>query len=305
MQKREYYELKISINPEASEIVSNICFENFDCEGVVSCEETYEGLAEDSKLVSTTSEKIKAFLREEPQNVEEVLTQQRKLLLQRGFSEDELGCWDFSISKKQNEDWSKKWKENWDVTHLSEKIAVVPSWLEYEKKPDETIIKLDPGSAFGTGTHPTTKLCMLALEKHLKQDDALADIGTGSGILAICGILLGAKNSYACDNDKTVIQTAKENAQMNSVNEKITFEHNTVDKVAAKYDFVTANILHFVLAEIMPDLKRIMKDNAKLILSGIMQDKKQVVLDAISKNDLKITQTLSEGDWVAFVVEKN
>ena len=208
----------------------------------------------------------------------------------------------YSIDEKENQDWSKKWKEKWDVTHVTERIAVVPSWLEYQPKENEITITLDPGCAFGTGTHQTTQLCMKAIEKYLKKDNSMADIGTGSGILAICAKKFGASFVYGCDNDDTVIDVCKENAEINNVND-IEFELNTADKLTEKYDFVCANILHNVLAEIMGDLKNIMKPNAKMVLSGILHEKKPVVLDAINKYGLKIIETLTQDQWVAIVVE--
>lgn len=296
-QTQDYYELRIKINPEIFEIVSDICFENFDCAGVVQAEETYE----DKILLTTTEGVLKAYLKD-TENIENILIEQRKKILNRGFSEDDLGSWEFAISKVENQDWSKKWKENWDVTKVSDKITVVPSWIEYEPKKDEVIITLDPGSAFGTGTHPTTQLCMRAIEKHLNINDKIADIGTGSGILAICGIKFGAEFAYGCDNDETVIETAIKNAEMNKVSGKCFFECNTADRINQKFDFITANILHNVLAEIMGDLKNLMKDNAKLVLSGIMDEKRQVVLDAIKAHNLKLIEETHQDVWVALVV---
>ena len=144
---------------------------------------------------------------------------------------------------------------------------------------------------------------MKAIEKYLKKGDAIADIGTGSGILAICAKKFGAGIAYGCDNDETVIDVCIENAGVNGVND-IKFELKTADKLTEKYDFVCANILHNILAEIMGDLKNIMKPQAKMVLSGILDEKKPVVLDAIDKHGLKIVETLTQDQWVAFVVEK-
>lgn len=296
----DYFELKIKINPEVSEIVSNICFENFDCDGVVSAEETYK---DDLVLVSTTQETLKAFLKSIDSNIGDILKQNRIILLSRGFSEDDLGSWEFEISKVENQDWTKKWKENWDITPVSEKIFVVPSWLEYTPKSDEVVIVLDPGTAFGTGTHPTTQLCMHAIEKYLSPNSKMADIGTGSGILAICGAKFGARNILAIDNDELVIEIAQENAKMNDVLDKCHFESNTADKLTDKFDFITANILHNVLADIMSDLKKLMNKNATLILSGILDEKKQVVLDAIKNNGLNLLEQTHLGEWVALIVK--
>jgi len=382
----DYFELKIKINPEIADVVSNICFENFDCEGVVSAEEVYK---DDLVLVSTTEETLKAYLKpnidwgsapsplagegwgeglkELTEKCRKILKENRNLLLSRGFSDEELGSWEFEISKIENQDWSKKWKENWDVTHVSERIAVVPSWLEYTPKEDEIVINLDPGTAFGTGTHPTTQLCMRATEDYMPKIEGgavVADIGMGSGILAICALKLGAKSAYGCDNDELVIETAIENARMNDVLDRCVFEHNTADKInfseaftsppvgevclqleqksakvrkqgegcsnkckalypspefqelvsrseilpsptrgEGQFDFVCANILHNVLAEIMGDLKNIMKDGGYMVLSGILDEKKQVVLEAIEKHGLKLIEEAHQDIWTGLVVK--
>ena len=293
-----YYELRISINPEIEDIVSDICFSNFDCEGVVLAEETYKDL----EMTSTTRGTLRVFLTDLNNNPIEVLKTERELLKERGFTDEELGSWKVTLDEKENQDWSKKWKEKWTVTHVSDRIAVVPSWLEYEPLEDEIKINLDPGCAFGTGTHQTTQLCMKAIQKYIKPGDKMADIGTGSGILAICAIKFGASTAYGCDNDETVIDVCKKNAEINNV--KCSFELNTADKIHEKYDFVCANILHNVLAEIMGDLKNIMKDGAKIVLSGILDEKKDIVLEALQKHNMKVIEMTNQDQWVALVAEK-
>lgn len=296
--KNSYFELQIKINPQMEDVVSDICFENFPCEGVVLAEETYKDL----EMVSTTEGTLRVFLTECAE-VEPVLKKQRELLKSRGFSDEELGSWDFVYSEKENEDWSKKWKEKWDVTQVSDRITVVPDWIDYKpKRDDEVIIKLEPGCAFGTGTHATTQLCMKAVEKYMPAGVVVADIGMGSGILAICAKKFGADYVYGCDNDETVIDVAKENAIKNRV--ECEFELNTADKISRKFDFVLANILHNVLAEIMGDLKAIMKDGAYMVLSGILDEKKPVVLDAIKMHNLDLVEEMHQNQWVALVVKK-
>lgn len=293
-----YYELQIKINPDMEDIISAICFENLPCEGVVLAEETYKDL----EMISTTEGTLRVFLTEKA-DVESILKEQRAILKSRGFSDEELGSWEFSYVEKENEDWSKKWKEKWDVTHVTERITVVPDWIEYTPKLDnEVIIKLEPGCAFGTGTHSTTQLCMMAIEKYMPQNAEVADIGMGSGILAICAKKFGAKSAYGCDNDETVIDVAIENAQKNNV--ECEFELNTADKLSKQFDFVLANILHNVLAEIMGDLKAIMKDGAYMVLSGILDEKKPVVLEAIKKHNLELIEEMHQNQWVALVVKK-
>ena len=300
-----YTELQIKINPQVEDIVSDFCFENLPCEGVVLAEETYKDL----EMISTTEGTLKVFLNSDrhselvsESSIRKILTEERELLKSRGLTDEELGSWDFVISDKPNEDWSKKWKEKWNITRVSDKIVVVPDWLEYETKSDEVVIRLEPGCAFGTGTHQTTQLCMKAIEKYMPKNARVADIGMGSGILAICAKKFGAPEVYGCDNDETVIDVANENALKNGV--VCTFELNTAEKISEKFDFVLANILHNVLAEIMGDLKNIMNAGAMLVLSGILDEKKQVVLDAIKKYNLELIEETHQDQWVALIVRR-
>lgn len=301
-----YYELKLKINPLMEDLVSEIFFENFDCEGVILAEETYKDL----EMVNTTEGTLRIFLKNnEPFeelkfDIENILDMYRMEFLDRDMTEFELGSWEFVLEEKKSEDWSQKWKEKWDVTHVTDKIAVVPDWIDYQAKEDEIVIKLEPGCAFGTGTHQTTQLCMKALEKYLQKGMTVADIGMGSGILSILAKKLGASYVYGCDTDETVIDVAKENALKNGIIDGCYFELGSADKINQKFDFVVANILHFVLAEIMGDLKNIMKDGALMSLSGILDEKKQMVLDAIEREHLQIVEEIKQDQWTSFVVTK-
>lgn len=303
---KNYFELRLKINPEMEDLIAEIFFDNFDCEGVVLAEETYKDL----EMISTTEGTLKIFLKDDDSttfedmkyDIENVLDLYREEFQSRGLTDEELGSWDFELEEKKTEDWSQKWKEKWDVTHVTDKIAVVPDWIDYKPKENEVIIKLEPGCAFGTGTHQTTQLCMKALEKYMNKGDKVADIGMGSGILSILAKKLGATSVYGCDTDDTVIEVAKENAKKNNV--EATFELGSADKINDKFDFVCANILHFVLAEIMGDLKNLMKTGAMMSLSGILYEKKQVVIDAYEKENLELVEEIHQDQWTSFVVKR-
>lgn len=303
---KNYFELRLKINPEMEDLIAEIFFDNFDCEGVVLAEETYKDL----EMISTTEGTLKIFLKDDDSttfedmkyDIENVLDLYREEFQSRGLTDDELGSWDFELEEKKTEDWSQKWKEKWDVTHVTDKIAVVPDWIDYKPKENEVIIKLEPGCAFGTGTHQTTQLCMKALEKYMNKGDKVADIGMGSGILSILAKKLGATSVYGCDTDDTVIEVAKENAKKNNV--EATFELGSADKINDKFDFVCANILHFVLAEIMVDLKNLMKTGAMMSLSGILDEKKQMVIDAYEKENLELVEEIHQDQWTSFVVKR-
>lgn len=303
---KNYFELRLKINPEMEDIISEIFFDNFDCEGIVLAEEAYKDL----ELVSSTEGTLRIFLRNDNNSmyedlkydIENILDLYRAEFISRGLSEDDLGSWEFELEEKQNEDWSQKWKEKWDVTHVTDKIAVVPDWIDYSPKKNEIMIKLEPGCAFGTGTHQTTQLCMKALEKYMKPGYRVADVGMGSGILSILAKKLGASYVYGCDNDETVIDVARENSAKNNV--ECTFEVGTADKINDKFDFVVANILHFVLAEIMGDLKNIMKAGALMSLSGILYEKRDMVIEAYEREGLELVEEIQQDQWTSFVVKK-
>ena len=296
----DYIELQIKINPDIEDVVSEICFESFDCEGVVLAEETYKDL----EMISTTSGTLRVFIKDDrsPEELVDVVQNIKDILMSRGLSDSAVGSFECKVLECENQDWSRKWKEKWNITRVSDRIVVVPDWIDYEPQEEEIIIRLEPGCAFGTGTHATTQLCMRAIENYMPINAKVADIGMGSGILAICAKKFGASYVYGCDNDETVIDVAKENAFKNQVD--CCFELNTADKITQKFDFVLANILHNVLAEVMGDLKKLLKSDAILVLSGILNEKKRVVLEAIVREGLELVEECHQNQWVALIVKR-
>ena len=302
---KEYFEVSVKINPCAIELVTEIFFERFECEGVVQAEEKYKDL----ELIETTNNIAKGYIKLEEKDfslveIQKIFDFAKEELKEEGFTDEELGEWTVTAKKIINQDWSQKWKEQWKPTKASEHVMICPSWENCPKQKDEIVITLDPGSAFGTGTHATTQLCIQAIEKYVQKDDEVADIGTGSGILAITAIKFGASHAVAIDNDPLVIDVAKDNAEINCVYNKIDFSHATADMLTEQYDFVCANILHNILAEIMGDLKNIMKPSSHMVLSGILNEKKQIVIEAIKKHNLQIVETLIQDQWIAIIVKK-
>lgn len=300
---KTYWEVCIEINPICADIVCDIVQSNFECEGIVTAEEKYKNL----ELISTTEDTLKAYIVADVLNFDEVQsffkTQRQELIDKQVFNCD-IGSWNVTIHKQEIVDWSKKWKEHWKPSKISNRIVICPTWEKYEKKNDEIIVNIDPGNAFGTGTHATTQLCVNACEKYMSKNAVIADVGCGSGILAICAKKLGAIEADAVDNDETATETAKINAKVNNETD-INIQTATSDILPDnKYDFVFANILHNVLAAIMPDLKRIMKTGAKIVLSGILDGKEDVVLKAIKENNLKMIEEMRQKEWIAFVVQK-
>lgn len=301
--ENNYWELSVKINPQCTDIVCEIINSNFNCEGIV----TEEAEFKDLEIVKLVNNVVKAYINTDvldEKDVQNFFKTKRKEIEDLHIFDD-TGSWDVSVKKQEITDWSKKWKEHWKPSKISSKIVICPTWETYIAKEDEIIVNLDPGNAFGTGTHATTQLCIEAMEKYMEKDSIAADIGCGSGILAICAAKEGAKFVNAIDNDDTAVKTAIENAKLNSSQEKIEFQTAKVDTLPyEKYDFVMANILHNVLAQIMPDLKRIMKNSGTIVLSGILNTKKDIVLDALKKNDLKLIEIIEKKEWVAIIARK-
>jgi len=304
LKNRAYYEVCIEINPVCADVLCDIVQSEFDCEGIITAEEKYKNL----ELIESSENILKAYITAENIDFNEMQSffkGRRQDLIERGiFTEAETGSWNVKINEIENTDWSKKWKEHWKPSKISDRIVICPSWEKYEAQNDEIIITLDPGNAFGTGEHATTRLCVSACGKYMPQNASIADIGTGSGILAMCAAKLGAKSADAVDTDETVIDTAKTNAAANGA-ENIHFQCASSNALhSGSYDFVFANILHNVLAEIMPDLKRIMKKGAYIVLSGILEGKEGIVLDAAKRNNLKILEKMQQKEWLAYIAMK-
>ena len=305
-----YLELQIKINPEMADIVSEICFENLPCEGIVLAEETYKDL----EMIATTEGTLKVFLTEKT-DVEKFLKEQRELLKSRGFSDEELGSWEFTLTEKPNEDWSKKWKEKWDVTHVSDRITVVPDWIEYAPhREDEVIIRLEPGCAFGTGTHQTTQLCMKAIEKYMPKSAKMADIGTGSGILGITALKLGAKEVWGTDLDENAITAVGENLASNDISSDRfhVLQGNIIDDKSVqawagyeKYDIVVANILADVIIMLVKEIPVHLKKGGYFITSGIINLKEEAVRAAFAASEeLEVVEITYQGEWLSVTARK-
>ncbi|EKE03605.1 MAG: ribosomal protein L11 methyltransferase [uncultured bacterium] len=301
----KYVELSVEINPLWSEYVSDILIKQVGCSGVVTEELEYQ----DEKVINAKIDVIKGYLwidvsqYPDISKIQEILYQHKEQLINSGINDQETGSWKVSIKEVEDEEWAHSWKRFWHPQKIGSKIVICPSWEDYDNTEDEIMIELDPGTAFGTGTHPTTRLCIVALEKHVKNDDKLADIGMGSGILSIVGAKLGAINVVGVDNDPSVIKVARENAEKNTVNDKCIFYEGSAKDIKGEFDVVIANILAEVIVSIMDDLVSLVRKDGKLILSGIISEKAQFVKQSIP-SEFNVIEALEEDNWVAIIAEK-
>ncbi len=211
-----------------------------------------------------------------------------------------------AISEVNEEDWATAWKKYYHPVKISERFTIVPTWETYEPvSTDELIIELDPGMAFGTGTHPTTVMCLQALEKTVKSGDYVTDVGTGSGVLAIGAALLGAKHVHALDLDEVAVRSAKINVKLNNVEHITDVVHgNLLDNVEQESDVVVANILAEIIMSFTDDAFQIVKEGGMFITSGIIGAKKEDVKESLETAGFIIVEVMMMEDWVTILSMK-
>ena len=218
----------------------------------------------------------------------------------------DLGANKVTISEVNEEEWATAWKKYYHPVKISEQITIVPTWEEYTPvSSDEKIIELDPGMAFGTGTHPTTILCIQALEKRVKPGMHIIDVGTGSGVLTIAAAKYGAEEILALDLDEVAVNSAKINCKLNKVHDKVTIKQNDLLKgVEAEADIIVANILSEVIVRFTDDVERLLKPGGLFISSGIIKQKRAEVEEAIVNSGLVIDEVVTMEDWVSITARK-
>jgi ribosomal protein L11 methyltransferase len=213
------------------------------------------------------------------------------------------------------DDWATAWKQYFKPVRVSERLTIKPTWEEYTpESPDEKIIELDPGMAFGTGTHPTTSLCLRTLETVIQGGEEVIDVGTGSGILAIGAIKLGAKHVLALDLDPVAVISARENVELNGLEQQITVKESDLLSVLGSQDpalgvqlpvkVVVANILAEIILLFVDDVYNALESGGTYIVSGIWKNKEQVVHDALVASGFEVSAIHREEDWLAFEARK-
>jgi ribosomal protein L11 methyltransferase len=303
-KKREERWVEISVEADRNAVDDLVNLLGRHCAGGAVVED-YLGRADCERGGRVT---VKGFL-----PVQDVDTQQKLevalLLLSRSSNISEP-----RLRVLEPEDWAESWKQYFQPQHIGERFVIVPTWQEYAPQPGERIILLDPGMAFGTGLHATTRLCLRATETLARPGARVLDVGTGSGILAIAAALLGCGPILALDMDPLAVEVAQDNVALNRAAEAVTVAHGTLrneerSPLAAQvspsgYDLILANILAEVIVAMAPALARELAPGGTLVTSGILAQKGDMVAEALTAAGLTVTERPREEEWVAVIAQR-
>jgi ribosomal protein L11 methyltransferase len=306
----QWHELTVVVSRETEEAVSNLLIEA-GAQGV-AIEDTQdylnhvdnfgEVLPEIEQLETVT---LKAYYPDNLSIIEISESIKAQLL---GLSAFGLQPGDFSVTSQSlaEDDWSDSWKQYFLPTRLTHDLTIVPSWTTYTPvSQDEKLIRLDPGMAFGTGTHPTTKLALFALSQTLRGGETLLDVGTGSGVLSIAAKLLGAREIQAFDLDEVAVKVAEDNIQLNPNMTNITVKAGDLLKhVTTKADVIVANILADILMDVIEDAYNLLNEGGFLIMSGIIDSKVAMIVAKCQEVGFALTTRLQQGEWHGLVLQK-
>ena len=222
------------------------------------------------------------------------------------FAEREDIIYTIDFYEYDEEDYQNSWKKYLFPEKVSEKFVVKPTWREYTPEADELIIELDPGRAFGTGSHPTTSLCLKLMEENISEGDSVIDVGTGSGILMIAADRLRASEIYGTDIDELAVESAKENLELNNISEdkaKV-YKGDLISVVEnKKFDVVVANILADVLLILLHDISKVVKPNGKIIFSGIIEDKCELLRREVESLGFTVEEIKADKEWRAMLIK--
>ena len=307
-----WIEVRVITKSEALEPISGI-FYSLDCKGVaIEDPEDILGreqgpLTWDFADINVLEHKgkvavVKAYFAEED-NIQDVLAYVNERLEELKEMGLDLGEAKVEHEKMHEEDWANTWKQYYKPSKVGEKIVVKPIWEEYEAKENELVVDLDPGMAFGTGTHETTRMCIQALERYVKEESTVFDVGYGSGILAIAAAKLGAKLAVGVDLDPVAVESSIENVGYNNLSNIEILHGNLVEVIDGKADIVVANILAEIICILTDDVKRVLKDGGIFITSGIIHDRVDMVCEKLEATGFEVIEKNRDGEWNCIVAK--
>ena len=257
---------------------------------------------------------VTVYLPENAQGAENLISIKSELQRLKAFdNENVFGRLEITLNNVKEEDWANNWKQYFKPLTVGKKLLIKPSWETYDKNDGRTILEIDPASSFGTGQHNTTQLCLEFLEKTINENDRILDLGCGSGILSIAAVLLGAGEVTAIDIEENAVNIAKENALKNGISSdkytaycgNIISDIDLLNKIGTGYDIILANIVADVLIGMSPLFKKLLKPDGKLIMSGIISERQNEVVDAVKLYGFTLENAVEKELWAAVLMKPN
>jgi ribosomal protein L11 methyltransferase len=303
----DWLELTVKVHPDAVESVSEL-MSHYSSEGVV-IEEPIELIDDGQAYRVREGEPVTmhAYVPMDGKEAEATLRLKEGLWHLSSIGAHFVGP--LETRSVNEEDWANAWKEHFHVTQIGQRIIIRPSWRDYTPKAEEVVITLDPGMAFGTGLHPTTRMCLECVEQLTRPGMRVMDVGTGSGILALAAAKLGADQVYAIDNSSVAVESANENAAINGLSERIqvvagTLDEATAQRMAGQYDLVLVNIIAHIIGSIASQLAQVLAPNGLLVVSGIIEARRQDAEGPLLAAGLELVEEHKIEDWLALVLRK-
>ena len=307
-----WIEIRVITKSEALEPVSGI-FYGLDCKGV-AIEDPNDILGRDKGPLTWDFADInvleykgevavvKGYFSEED-NIEETIKYIEDKITELKEIGFDLGQGKVEVKKMHEQDWANTWKQYYKPTKVGERIVVKPIWEDYELKNDELLVELDPGMAFGTGTHETTRMCIQALEEYVKKDSTVFDVGCGSGILAIAAAKLGAKKAVGVDLDPVAVESSLENIGYNNLDNIEILHGNLLDVIDGKADIVVANIIAEVICILTEDVSKAINTGGYFITSGIIHDRVEMVTNKLEECGFEVEKINKDGEWNCIIAK--
>ncbi len=305
----EWMELTIKTTTEATEAVANILYDAGVKGVVIEDPKDFDFINQDQKTWDYVDEElyafdyegalIKGYLPKTDGVADEIQLIKHSIAYLPHYGLD-IGEGTVETKEVKDEDWSNTWKQYYKPTRIGKKLIIKPDWENYDPQPKDIIIELNPGMAFGTGTHETTTMCAEALESVVNQKDLVFDIGCGSGILGIAAAKLGARKVVAVDLDAVAVEVARQNVGKNRVSDQVSVYHgNLMDNIDEKGDIIVVNIIADVIITMAPDFQQYLKPSGTLVASGIILEKIQLVKKALEAHNIEVYRIVEKGEWAA------
>ncbi len=311
----KWVEVVVKTVPENEDMISDILYQAGALGLAIEDPQDFKDLSNNKESWDFIDESLMDFLDDgtislkayfaENHDIEKIIRFINDKIITEPFERDGKYLGDVKLNSVDDEDFAETWKQYYKPLKIGQRIVIKPSWEEYQDKEDDIIIELDPGMAFGTGTHETTSMCIEALESFLKPGDHVYDIGCGSGILSIAAAKLGADKVVGVDIDPVCIEVSNKNIKINNIGNKVkVYKGDLFDVLDDKVDLIVSNIIAEIIAGMVEDLHNFLKDEGIFITSGIILDKIDLVESALLQNGFKILEINRQKEWACIIAQK-